>query len=154
MSAKAPSALQMNFASFSLHQYAVGAPWNFATGSGLGVRTGRGIFVRRHCHNIEVTRWLCKAKGSGRDDTQASMLRWNTWRFIATLKLPPLYPDTGFPREANIQESVHGIPLVDRPAANLRTTRSLKLACHTRNTASCLSCYTHVSVQQPKSLRR
>jgi hypothetical protein len=40
MSAKAPSALQTKFASFSLHQYAVGAPLNFATVSGLGVRTG------------------------------------------------------------------------------------------------------------------
>jgi hypothetical protein len=102
-SAKAPSTLQTKFASFSLHQYAVGDTWSFATGSGLGVRTGRRILVRQHCHNIEVTRWLCKATGRGRDHAQASMLRWNMWSFIASLKLPPLYPDTGFPRRPNLK---------------------------------------------------
>ena len=129
--------------SSSLHQNAVGAPWSFATGNGLGVRTGRGILVRRHCHNIDVTRWLCKATGSGRDHAQTSMLRWNTWSFTATLKLPPLYPDTGFPWRPKPKNPCREYHFVDRSVANLRTKRSLKLACHTRKTASWLSCYTH-----------
>jgi hypothetical protein len=64
-------------------------------------------------------------------------------------KLPPLCPDTEFPRRSNLKNPCREYHFVDRSVASFRTTRPLKLPCHTRNTAS--DCpVTLMGVQRPE----